>query len=124
MKKHSNSGYTLIELMVALTLSAMLVVLVSGFVSQITKINLRTREITAATFLLQSGVEELKGIPFSELYNNSPSIYTETIIYDDMEFERVIKITKQSKDLLKVDIEIFSKRKGSEIHIVTYRGKI
>lgn len=113
-------GYTLIEIIMAVTILAVIVVPVSNLLSQSVYSSIKSKEMTAATALAQDKIEELKALSFSELRAEPSQQNEDNIKSNDFYFNRSVRM-QEDINLLKITVKV--QGDNGVVKIVTYRGK-
>ncbi|MDD4569450.1 MAG: type II secretion system protein [Tepidanaerobacteraceae bacterium] len=116
-----SEGYTLIEIIVAVTILTIIVAPVGTLLSQSMYSNIKSKEIIVATALAQDKIEELKALPFYEVLDKYGQQHDYTIESNSFSFLRSVQAQKESANLLKITVKV--KGDNGVINIVTYRGK-
>ncbi|NLZ52782.1 MAG: type II secretion system protein [Thermoanaerobacteraceae bacterium] len=114
-------GYTLIEIIMAVTILALIVVPVSTLLSQSVFSNIKSKEMTIATALAQEKIEELKALSFDQVRARHGIQMEEDLKSDDFYFDRSVQIQLKNANLIKITVKV--KGDNGVVHFATYRGK-
>lgn len=114
-------GFALIEIIMAVTILALIVVPVCTLLSQNLYSNLKSREIMIATALAQEKIEELKAISFEQVCLKLGTEIEKNLRFNDMYFDRSVQVQLENENLIKITVEVQGKN-GGLVHIATYRG--
>jgi len=117
----SNKGYTLIEIIMAVTILALITVSISTLLSQSVYSNTKSKEITIATALAQDKIEELKALSFGEVRVKIGEQNEECIDSNAIYFHRSVRIQTENINLLKITVEV--QGDNGVVEIATYKGK-
>lgn len=117
----SEKGSTLIEIIIAVTILALITVPICALLSESVYSNLKVKEMMAATALAQDTIEELKADSFNEIMAKLGERREERIEFNNHYFQRSIKVQIKKENLLKITVKV--KGENGEINIATYRGK-
>lgn len=77
MGKHKESGFTAVELLIAIAVVGILVPTLSGFVTTLNKLNDRTRDLAIVNSLAENKVEGLRSIGFTALADGTTDFTSE-----------------------------------------------
>jgi prepilin-type N-terminal cleavage/methylation domain-containing protein len=115
----SNKGFTLIEIIVSVSILALIFVPIGSLLLQSISSNKESEEMIAAIALAQEEIEQLKTLSFTDLLNKAGK-EIKTIRSNEFVFLRKLKIDIEDTTLLKITVSVH----GSDgvINIVTYRG--
>ncbi len=117
----SGKGYTLIEIIIAITILSLIVVPVSTLLSQSVYSNIKSKEIMTATALAQDKIEELKALSFYEVRAKLGEQNEDCIEFNNYYFYRSVKIQMEDTNLLKIIVKV--QGDNGVVNIATYRGK-
>lgn len=113
-------GFTLIENLVSIFVLSLLILVTLAFFTQSSKMNKRSGELTTAIFLAQDKIEEIKGTPFTVIYNEAPRQYEEEIMVEGEVFIRKVILTVENEMAIDVEVEVIT-QKGREIYLATHK---
>jgi len=115
-----NKGFTLIEIIISVTVLALIAVPVSTLLSQSLFSNIKSKEILIATTLAQEKIEELKALSFDQVLLKLGTHIEENIKFDDLYFDRSVQIQLEEPNLIKIIVKVHGN--NGVVHIATYRG--
>jgi len=113
-------GYTLIEIIAAVTILAIVVVPVCTLLSQSVYSNIRSKELLIATALAQEKIEELKVLSFNQVWNNIGEYVEEDLKSNGFNFVRRVEIQQENANLIKIFVEVHGI--NGVVRLATYRG--
>lgn len=116
----SEKGSTLIEIIIAVTILALITVPICALLSESVYSNLNVKEMMTATALAQDTIEELKGDSFNKIMAKLGE-QEDRIEFNNHHFQRSVKVQIKKENLLKITVKV--KGKNGEINLATYRGK-
>jgi len=116
----NKKGYTLIEIIMAVTILALVLVPVSTLLSQSIFSNIKSNEMMVATALAQEKIEELKSLSFDQVRSKVGIQINEDIQLDNFYFDISVRIQLENAKLLKIIVKV--QGDSGVVHIATYRG--
>ncbi len=117
----SHKGYFLIEIIMAVTVLAIITVSVCSLLTQSVYSNKKSEEIVIATALAQEKIEELKAMPFGIVKTKINQLNEECLEPNIGCFYRNTKIQVEDTNLLKIVVKV--KGDNGVVEIATYKGK-
>jgi type II secretory pathway pseudopilin PulG len=115
-----DKGFILIEIIIAVTILALITVPVGTLLSQSVYSNIKSREMMVALALAQEKIEEMKSLSFSEIKANVGEQH-EAVKSHDYNFQRSVKIQIEYTNLLKITVNV--QGDNGVVNIATFRGQ-
>ena len=120
-KLMDKKGYTLIEVIIAVTVLAIVVVPITSLLTQSTYSNIKSKELMLATALAQEKIEELKVLSFQQIQESLGAWTEEEVESTDFAFIRRVEIEQENANLLKIIVKVHGD--SEVVRIATYRGR-
>jgi prepilin-type N-terminal cleavage/methylation domain-containing protein len=117
----SKKGYTLIEIIITVTILTLITVPICTLLTQSVYSNIKSKEMIAALGLAQGKIEELKALSFDEIRTRLGEQYEDAVESNNYYFRRSVKIQIEEANLLRITVRI--QGDNGVVNIVTYRGK-
>ncbi|WP_422443966.1 type IV pilus modification PilV family protein [Thermoanaerobacterium sp. DL9XJH110] len=117
----NEGGFTLIEVMAAVAILALVAAPLAGVFTQSLHSNEESADITIATALAQAKIEDLKSISFNRVREETAKVVEENVECSGRIYVRKTLIEDEGDNLLKISVEVV--RKGRGVTLVTYRGR-
>ena len=126
VKKKSEQGFTIIELLITISVVGILVPTLAGFVNTLNRLNDRARDLTLVNSLAENKVESLRSIGFSGINNGTTSFVSELPASLGSPHSADYTVTTPSTGLKQVDLTISYNDHGSTqtVNFRTYVGEL
>lgn len=126
MSKTTQSGFTIIELLVAIAVVGILVPTLAGFVNTLNRLNDRARDMSIINSLAENKIEGLRSAGFSSLSNGTTTFTSELPTTIGSPKSATYTITSPSTSLKQADITISYNDHGSTQTLTfrTYIGEL
>ena len=116
----NKNGYILIEMIIAVTVLAIVIVPISSLLSQSVYSNMTRKELMIATALAQEKIEELKALSFHQVLDRIGVYIDENIESNELKFKRKIEIRQENVNLIRIIVQVQGDREV--VQLATYRG--
>lgn len=117
---NNEQGFTLIELIAAVTILAIIIAPVLGLFSASFKNNRTAKEKTVAVALAQAKMEELKAMHYQELLAVAGEAMEEVLLEEGLKYTRFTEIHEKEPKLLEIKVVVYWDK--GEVDLTTLKG--